>query len=80
MKNISKSIPIGVRISDDIKKRFDNYCDSKGLKKNYLLSKMIEEKLIEFEEDEEDLKLSEQRVAEEKITLDEFNKYIEKGI
>jgi len=80
MKNIIKSSPLGIRIPDDIKKRFDDYCDSRGLKKNYLLSKMIEEKLAEFEEDEEDLKLAEQRIAENKISLNEFNKYIEKGI
>lgn len=80
MKNISKSSPIGVRIPDNIKKRFDNYCDLKGLKKNYLLSKIIEEKITEFEEDEEDVKLAEQRITEEKISLQEFNKYLEKRV
>ena len=80
MKNVTGSSPVGVRISKDIKKKFDEYCDRKGLRKSYLLSKIIEEKLLELEEDEMDLELAEERMGEERITLEEFNKYMDKRI
>ena len=48
----SKGIPIGIRISEKTKERFDEYCDKYGIKKSFLLDKIIEEKLLELEEDE----------------------------
>jgi len=78
MKNTIASSPVGIRIPKDIKRKFNEYCDKKGLRKSYLLSKIIEEKLLEFEEDEMDLKLAEERIGEERITLEEFNKYMDK--
>jgi len=48
------SSPVGIRIPKDIKRKFNEYCDKKGLRKSYLLSKIIEEKLLEFEEDEKE--------------------------
>ncbi|PIU28312.1 MAG: hypothetical protein COT09_05280 [Candidatus Hydromicrobium americanum] len=80
MKNATGSSPVGVRIPKDIKRKFDEYCDRKGLRKSYLLGKIIEEKLLELEEDEMDLKLVEERMEEERITLEEFNKYMDKRI
>jgi predicted DNA-binding protein len=78
MKYANNNSTIGVRIPEEIKRRFDKYCDSKGLKKSYLLSRIIEEKLMEFEEDEADLRLADQRIEDERISLEEFNRYIEK--
>lgn len=78
MKYDNDNSPIGVRIPKEIKRRFDEYCDVKGLKKSYLLSRIIEEKLVEFEEDEADLRLAQQRIEDERISLEEFNRYIEK--
>lgn len=80
MKNTTGSTPIGVRIPKDIKRRFDEYCDRKGLKKSYFLSRIIEEKVAELEEDEMDLELVKERMGEERIALEEFNKYIDKRI
>ena len=54
MKNAIVSSPVGIRIPKDIKRKFNEYCDKKGLRKSYLLSKIIEEKLLEFEEDEKE--------------------------
>jgi len=78
MKYSNGNSPVGVRIPEETKRRFDEYCNLKGLKKSYLLSRIIEEKLMEFEEDEADLSLAEQRIEEERISLEEFNRYIEK--
>ena len=29
----SKNVPIGIRISEQVKERFDKYCDTYGVKK-----------------------------------------------
>jgi predicted DNA-binding protein len=54
MKNTTSSSPVGIRIPKDIKRKFNEYCDKRGLRKSYLLSKIIEEKLLELEEDEKE--------------------------
>ena len=77
MKSIIESKPVGIRISSDVKKRFDEYCEKRGLKKSFLLSKIIEEKMSEFEENEMDLKLAEERTGEKSISLEEFNRNID---
>ena len=77
MKSSVKSKPVGIRVSSDIKKRFDEYCEKRGLKKSFLLSKIIEEKISEFEENEMDLELAEERTGEKSISLEEFNRNID---
>jgi len=70
MKSSVKSKPVGIRVSSDIKKRFDKYCEKRGLKKSFLLSQI-------FEEDEMDLELAEERTGEKNISLEEFNRNID---
>ncbi|MDD5089661.1 MAG: hypothetical protein PHQ23_01980 [Candidatus Wallbacteria bacterium] len=62
-----ESVTLGIRIPKELKLRFDQYCDSRGMKKNFLLAKIIEEKLLEFTEDEDDLVLAEKRLEEPRV-------------
>jgi predicted DNA-binding protein len=74
----SKGIPIGIRISEKTKERFDEYCDKYGIKKSFLLDKIIEEKLLELEEDEEDLKTALERISDETTDFESLDKYFKK--
>jgi len=74
----SKNVPIGIRISEKVKERFDKYCDTYGVKKSFLLSNIIEEKLAELEEDEEDLRVAVSRLDDDTISLEELNNYFKK--
>lgn len=53
-----EKVPVGIRISEKVKNRFDTYCDSRGIKKSFLLSNILEEKMKELEEGETDLKIA----------------------
>ena len=39
MKNATASSPVGIRILKDIKRKSDEYCDKRGLKKSYHINK-----------------------------------------
>ncbi|MCL4378328.1 MAG: hypothetical protein M1409_08130 [Actinobacteria bacterium] len=74
----NKNIPIGVRISEKVKLKFDKYCDTHGMKKSFLLNNLIEEKIVELEEDEEDLKIALSRLEDETLGIAELNDYFKK--
>ncbi len=72
---MSENVSLGIRIPKKLKSMFDRYCDTHGIRKNYLLTKIIEEKLIELREDEEDLALALSRQGGETISLDDAEEY-----
>ncbi|MDD2717336.1 MAG: hypothetical protein PHW04_15715 [Candidatus Wallbacteria bacterium] len=74
------SVTIGIRIPRELKLMFDQYCDSHGMKKNFLLARIIEEKISELIEDEEDLALAEKRLKDETIGASEVKKFIKRRL
>ncbi len=72
---MSENVSVGIRIPKKLKNMFDRYCDTHGIRKNYLLTKIIEEKMLELKEDEEDLTLALSRQDGETIGLDEAEEY-----
>jgi predicted DNA-binding protein len=73
-----KNISVGIRVPKYVKDRFDNYCDAHGIKKNYLLSNIIEEKITELEEDEKDLKIALERIGDETVSMEDLDVYFKK--
>lgn len=75
---------LGVRVDEEIKNKLDNYCKSRGLKKGFFLSQIIEEKLTELIEDERDIILASQRIdslEQDGIsTIDELDTLIKKRL
>lgn len=51
-----KEVPLGVRVSDKIKKSLDQYCKTNGISRKHFVEQAIKERLIEIMEDVEDYK------------------------
>jgi predicted DNA-binding protein len=77
-------IPLSVRISEDVKNNFDNYCKSHGLKKGFFLNQIIKEKLEELLEDEMDYALADERYSsmnkDEMVSFNDINEMLDKRL
>jgi len=59
-----KETPLGVRVSNQLKKSMDDYCRRQGVSRKHFVEEAIKNKLMEIIEDEQDLKTAKERLAE----------------
>lgn len=79
---VKKEKLIGARIPEELKKVLDRYCNEHGIKMNFFVTQAVKEKLLEVIEDEDDMKVINERLKEPDFASPkEFNEYlISRGI
>lgn len=69
----------GTRIPMDLKKKVSHFCQSHGIKINYLITQAIQEKLGHLAEDEADIALAKERLAlADFVSQEEMDAYFHK--
>lgn len=74
MKTATAQVMLGVRIPVALKDKLTDYCKSRGLIANHLVTQAIREKLQELAEDAADLKLTAERKNEIAAAREEYRK------
>ena len=70
-------VHLGARIPMQLKRKVADYCDRKGIKLQFFITKAIEEKLAEIEQGEVDNKIVDERLKIPKFTSkEELEKYV----
>ena len=77
----AKEIPLGVRISDKIKRTLDAYCRQSGISRKFFVEEAIKEKLLDIMEELDDVALAKERLKHPAgITEKEMEEYFAKRI
>ncbi len=79
MNNNNAQVLLGMRVPVSLKERLARYCLSHGIKMNYFVAEAIKERLLEINEDNEDLFIARDRLKGAKfISRAEMGKYLAK--
>ena len=78
MASSNTQVLLGTRVPVPLKDRLSRYCLSHGVKMSYFVAEAIKERLLEVNEDTEDLTLAQERLKEAKfVSPKEMKKYLE---
>ena len=74
-------VPLGARIPKPLKKKLDLFCKEHGLKMSHVVTRALEDKLGELEEELEDIALARQRLEDaEFVSQEEYDRYLSRRL
>ncbi|MCD6422848.1 MAG: hypothetical protein J7L42_01860 [Elusimicrobia bacterium] len=77
----TKNVLVGMRLPVDLVTELKNFCKAHCLRMNQFVSKIVQDRLIELKEEEEDIALFESRQNEPTFSEKEWNKILkQRGI